>query len=312
MAKKNIYKNVKVNEEELAITTIDEIENTEQSNVLIFVLFGIILLFIFCLPWIANLIKGSKEKPDYSIIENKKEKEDKPVVKEPDHFYTISDSLTVPLEDKINIHHFKISDNTIVFQVSNNGEGRFDFSKDNYFLELYSEDTMLLERISLSDIEVSKTDGNKEYTFSLKDNIASNVNKLLFVKKSINDYPNVILEKNDQGEEILVCTNEVEEITYQFQNGKLIKLGEVLHFENTEPDYNNFLNEWQNKSNTLNNIDGITSVFVSTDTGFVVNTSIDVKVVKQTTALEGIRYYPSDTLAKVVKFEMEAKGFICK
>lgn len=313
MAKKTTtnYKNVKINEEEFATTTIGELDNAEQSMTFIFILFGIILIFVFCLPSIVNLIKKNDEKIDYSI-NKKEEKEKTPEEKtEKEQFYTLTNDLSIMLNNDITIHHFSLDNDTINFQVTNNGDKRYSFLAEKYFLELYTVDNTLLERIWLGDIIISKNDGNKNYEYALNDSVSENINKLLFVKKEETDYPNIILEKNENNQEVLTCSNKIETITYKFQNEKLYEIGDVVNYAQTETDYQENFNNYRTQSNYLNSLEGITSVFVDNTNNFIVNTSIDLKSVKETN-LNNSKYYRKDTLAKVVDFEMEAQGFRCK
>lgn len=53
------YENIKINEEELSITKIGEITTKEEeSSIFILLLFGIIMVFIFCLPLIVSLMES--------------------------------------------------------------------------------------------------------------------------------------------------------------------------------------------------------------------------------------------------------------
>ncbi len=53
------YENIKINEEELSITKIGKITTKEEeSSIFILLLFGIIMVFIFCLPLIVSLMES--------------------------------------------------------------------------------------------------------------------------------------------------------------------------------------------------------------------------------------------------------------
>lgn len=313
MAKKEKFnsKNIKINEEELSITKIGELETSEQSPMFILILFGVILIFIFFLPTIVNLIKGPNEKPDYSLInkpqENNPEEEPKEIE---NSYYNFSDALSIDLEENIKINEFSLMGNTLSFKVNNARDTRFSFQTDNYFLELYSEEDTLLERIFLGDTYVSR-ETDVVITYTLHSNTALQMKKLLFSKKKIADYPNVTLEKNDNEEEVLTCTKDTENLTYKFQTEKLFSISHVINYSSNISNYESLLNSWQTNAEKLNNKEGITSIFVNAGNGFVVNTSIDLKNAKLND-IENTSYYPNETLAKVVSFEMEARGFNCK
>lgn len=314
MAKKEKFnsKKVTISEEELSITKIGELETTEQSPLFVLILFGFILVFIFFLPTIANLIKAPNEKPDYSLLEKPQEnnQEEKPREEPKNSYYQYSDTLSIDLEEKIKINEFALVGNTLSFKVTNANETRFSFQKDNYFLELYSEEDTLLERIYLGDTTVSR-ETDMVLQFALNSNTALYMKKLSFAKKEITDYPNVTLEKNENEEEVLTCTKDRETLTYKFQKEKLFSISHVVNYSSTISNYESILNTWQTNSKKLNNMEGITSILVDAGTGFVVNTTIDTKTAKLN-EVENTSYYPNETLAKVVSFEMEARGFSCK
>lgn len=308
-------KNVKVNSEELSITKIGEITTTEQSSIFVLILFGCVLVFIFFLPTIVNWIKGSDDKPDYSILENNKnlnetEKPDTPSQGTVEEYYNFSDTLSISLETGITISNFVINANGISFTVTNTNETRFYFNKDNYFLELYTEDNTLLERIILSDVVVASKN-NMVLEFAISDTSRNSMKKLLFVKKDRVMYPDILLEKNENQEEFLTCIKGGETITYTFKDLKLNRITEAINYDVTNPNYSVLLEQWKTDSEKLNSVEGITSIFVNTGNGFLVNTVIDLKNVKNSN-VESVHYYPNETLAKVVKFEMEARGFQCK
>lgn len=313
MAKKEKFnsKNVKINKEELSITKIGELETAEQSPLFVLILFGVILIFVFLLPTIVNLIKGPNEKPDYSLINKPQENNPEEEPKENENsYYDFSDTLSIDLEEKVNVNEFALNGNTLSFKVTNTNETRFSFQSNHYFLELYSETDTLLERIYLGDTIVFRA-SDLVLQFTLNSNTALNMKKVLFTKKEIADYPNVVLEKNENEEEILTCTKDTENLTYKFQKEKLFSISHVVNYSSTISNYESILNTWQTNSEKLNNKEGITSIFVNAGNGFVVNTSIDLKIAKLND-VENTSYYPNETLAKVVSFEMEARGFNCK
>ena len=305
------YKKLRVNQEELSITKIGEITTNEQSPTFVLILFGLILVFIFFLPTIVEFVKGTNEKPDYSLNEttNKKNEEQEETDSSEENYYTFNDSLSIDLEKNIKIDSFSLNGNTLSFIVTNTSNTRFDFSKDNYFLEFYSEDNTLLERILL-ETSISR-ESSETLSYVVSANTALNMKKLIFVKKEVMDYPNVELEKNENQEEVLTCTKDTETLTYKFKNEKLFFITDVVNYSSTVSNYSTLLNDWKTKSNTLNNVEGINSIFVDAGNGFVVNTTIDLKTAKMSD-VDNVYYYTYETLSKVVSFEMESRGFSCK
>lgn len=310
--KKQVFdvKKVKINEEELSITKIGEITSGEQSPFLVIGIFLVLLVFIFFLPNLVNLIKGESTKTDYGTPTEKEPEPEEPIEKE-EPYYELSDTLKVSLEETLVLNKFKIENSEIQFTITNNGENRFNFNRKNYFLELYTEENTFLERIILKKVTIPKEE-SVTFNYTISEVTATNTKKIRFVEKEIADYPNIELTKNDAGEELLVCTRDFETLTYKFQTGKLQTITDVVNNTNKEDaSYNEKLEEWKNKVATYNNIGGISSTWIDTGNGFFVNTVLDLEKVK----LENIdneNYYAYETEAKIVKFEMEARGFTCK
>ena len=304
-------KNVKINEEELSITKIGEMDTINQSSTFVLILFGLILIFIFFLPTITNLIKGEdNEKVNYTESEptpSENEEQENKDNNEPT-MYTITPSLSIPLEENIQLDAFSLNGNTLSYQINNTSPNRFDFDEENYYLELYSEDDTLLARILL-DTNVARTTSTME-TIVLNGTTATNAKKILFVKKEESDYPNVELQKNAIEEDILVCSSTIETITYKFKEDKLFEIQDNVNVNSTNTNYISLLNEWKTKSETLNAMNGVNSLLVDAGTSFAVNTSVDLQTAKVSKE-DSKYYYEKDTLAKVVNFEMEARGFSC-
>lgn len=307
-------KNVSINPEELSITKIGELTTAEQNPLFIFILVGILLVFIFFLPTIVDFIKGSNEKPDYSTTGNQNQgnnkNQDNDNENENDNtFYTFSSTLAISLEEKLKADTFSLTGNSLSFGITNSGDTRYYFNRENYFLELYSEEETLLERVILSDIVVSKGE-SEVVTYSLNPTTALEMKKLKFTKKEIADYPNVTLEKNENEEEVLVCKKDNQTITYKFQEAKLFSITDIVNYSSNTVDYAALLQNYRTTSDALNSREGIQSVFVDAGNGFVVNTTIDLKTAKLEND-DSVFYYPNETLAKVVKFEMDARGYQC-
>ena len=305
------YTNLKINDEELSITKIGEIAPENQNPIFIFVIVGILLIFIFFLPNIVNLINDKGELPNSSVNKGSNSNEDKEENPENknNEYYELSESLKVNLEENIVVDNFNVSGKILSFNIINNSNNKFNLGKDNYFLEVYNKDNMLLERIILNNIVVLK-DAFYEFKYELLDDTASNIKKITFVKKDIADYPSIVLEKNDSGDELLICTNKDEILTYKFLNNRLLSITDNFKYANENINYQNVYSIWKSNVDNLNNIEGITAMFVDTGNSFVANIVMDLENVNNN--LNNIYYYNYQTEAKIVKFEMEARGFSCK
>ncbi len=312
--KKENFKNIKINVEELSITKIGKLETAEQSSLFLFFLFGILFAFIIFLPTILKLIKAPIEKPDYSLndnsVEDKNENNNDNNNDVQTIFYTEWNKSTIMnLGENIQMKDFNLNGTLFSFHIFNNGKTSIDLSLQRYFLELYSEEGTLLERILLE----SYLSPNEDILFesTVASTTVKNLKKMSIVQKKIIDYPNILLEKNENQEEILECTNENNTITYKFSNEQLFAITHAVQYNSTTKNYESLFNDWKKTTEKLNSMTGIQSVFVDTGSSFVVNTILDLNIANLTN-IENKFYYPKNTLAKIVKFEMNARGFQCK
>lgn len=304
-------KKVRVNEEELAITKIGELITAEQNPFFIFLVFGCLLLFIFFLPTLVHYFNKEEEKPDYSLPNTQdKINNSNTLENQEDAMYELHNTLSISLEEDITIKNFRFENTTFIFTVINNGSNRFSFNQKNYFLEMYTENNTLLERIILVKDTIPK-EASVDFSYPIMQNTATNTKKIRFVEKAIADYPNITLNKTEAEEQLLVCENEVETLSYHFKEDKLEAINDVINYSNQNTNYNVKLEEWKNKVSFYNNTHGVSSTFIETGNSFIVNTIIDLKTTNINT-LSNAHYYRLDTEPKVVNFEMESRGFRCK
>lgn len=305
--KKFDYKNVKVNEEELSITKIGEMPNEDKSPIFIFLVFGILLIFIFFLPNIVNYVTNN----GVPILEKNPPKEStsgqENIPQKEISYYPISDTLTVNIEEGIVANQFKIEDSTLTFKVTNHLSSRYYFSKHNYFIELYDDNKTLLERLIMTkNALASKETVDESYSIT-----ASNATQIVFVEKTIEDYPNVELTTGENQDQMMVCKKDYTTLTYHFNEEKLQSITDVMDYPNNgSTTFQEDLLYWQNQVATYNSITGVTSSFGSNANGFIVNTVIDLQKASLN-KMENENYYALDTMPKVVHFEMLARGYQC-
>lgn len=300
-------KNVVVNKEPLAITKIGEIENEEQNPLLfLFIIFAILISFSFFLPNIMSLFNKSEEDVYNTTpkIEDKKPVEEK----KEDVYYDLSQSLVIKINDNLKMENISFNDKILTFILINNTTNSYNINK-NYFIEFYTENKTLLERVMIKKDNLRKDEG-KSYTYEINSDV-SKIKKIRVVEKEENDYPNVEVTKNDLGEENIVCVKKNDEITYKFKENKLVAITNEIRFNASEPNYEINKENYQKLNNQYNEKEGIISNFVDFEGGFVFNANLDLKNMKNTNKINSY-YYGYDTLAKVVNFEMNAQGFSCK
>lgn len=304
MAKKKIdYKNVKINQEGLSTTVIGELPNEKKGPIFVLFLFILLLAIVFFLPDIVDFIneKSNKVVVDPSTS-NPSTSDNNPSEGENAEIYELSENLSITLDKVLTINNFKIEDNKISYNITNQGENRYYFNRFNYFLEIYNADNTLLERIILEKSGINK-DETKTYSYNINEETANQAQKIVFVNIPIAGYSIV-----DLVNDTLVCTNNYQTITYKFLENKLISIGDVINYNNS--DYKDVLTSYQNKATNYNSINGVQSNIMESTIGFVFNTNIDLKEA-DISKLDNDTYYALDTEAKIVNFEMEARGFSC-
>ncbi len=313
MAKKKKFdnKNIVINEEELSITKIDEINTLNRSPFFVIIFFGIFLVFIFALPNIENFIGKMQEKPDNTVVTNPtNEQESEEEEKKDTTYYTYSEDLSIILEEGITIHHFSTTNNTISFTITNQNDTKYYFSKHNYFLEIYSAENTLLERIILEKDGISK-ETSVSYTYTILENTATNISKLIFVEKTTDDYPNVVLEESEGNEEKLTCTNNLETLTYIFNNEELNSIKDVMEVSSDNSSFNELLTTWETLINSYETKSGVNATIYNAGTSFFATIVIDLQNAKLSD-LDNSYYYELGTIPKIINFEMESRGFNCQ
>lgn len=312
MAKKINYKNLKINREELSTTKIGEINNQEKSPIFLFVMFGLFLAFIFFLPNVVQYMSDNGKNIFEGITGNTPSKKSEEEVKTPEQvYYDINNPGDITLEG-LKVSNIKKGTNSLSFRVNNNSDTKFYFNKFNYFLEIYTDNTTLLERVMMDKDSIARN-SNKDYTYTIKNTTSASASKIAFVNKNTLDYPAITLKENTEGEQTLICKNENEILTYTFKNDKLETINDNVTYaqSNNALDYQNNLSLWQNRVGTYNNMSGVTSTILDNGGSFVASTNLNLKEVNLSN-IDNKNYYAYETLAKVVSFELNSSGFTCE
>jgi len=203
------------------------------------------------------------------------------------------------------------AENKIYFDLKNNTESMLDLNNYKYFLEIYNSDTTLLQRIKISFGEID-AGATKSYSYDLDEDVAKNLAKLLIVSKTEADYPDVNLTQDDSGVSTMVCKKGYEEITYTFGSGQLSGINHVVNYPFTNnAQYTMDLQNYQAEAAVNNNYNGVSATLITSTTGFVYTTLIDLQLA-DINLVANNNYYSYRTLAKTVKFETESNGFICE
>ncbi len=319
MAKNKIkIKNMKLEQNELSATTIGVFENRKKSSIGVFVLLGIFVAVVFYLPEVTEFIDAylnpvvatppSTSKPNEPVLPPSTD--DEPNYN--NEFYTLSADLKIEREDIV-VSQFVVDNltNKINFVVTNALNKHQSMEALNYYLELYSEEQTLLERVKITGDKLLASGAFVSYTKNILANSASSVTKVALVKKNLTDYPAFDLKSDDTGMGTLVCSNNHEKVTYKFKDSLLKEVVSEVSYLSTDANYmDNFL-ENKNLSNSYNNQDGIVSIYMDYESGYKVTTNVNLSEAGRL-YIYSADTFKLDTAPNVVNFEMEAQGFSCE
>lgn len=313
--KKKRYKNIKLEQSELTPTAIGIFENRKKSSIGTVVILGIFILAVIFLPDISeyvnnylNKVPGTSAKPNNP---GKKPTPEKPTIGD-DNLIAFIDDLKVTNEE-ITVSNFIIDKETlnISYDITNNLSSSQDIEELNYYLEIFSTEQMLIERVKLSDEILLNSGAFTTIKRTIKEESATTIGFISIIKKNINEYPLVELNKNEDGSSSLVCSNAHDKVTYKFSEDKLKEVTSEASYLSTEVNYQELYEINKVKANNYNNKLGITSTFFENESGYNITTSVNLSEIDRIYIFNADSF-KLDTEPKVVKFEMEAQGFKCE
>lgn len=304
--KKNV--DIVITDKELTPTIIGKLDTKEKSPIILIFIFLIFIGVAIFLPDITAYIENSKKLTNTPIKNTPVKEQDKAPgdkVEEVEYFDYV-DGLSMST-GSFSVSNFLKTNNVLTFEIVNQSDIVYD-DDTKYFLELYSLDTTLLERIII-DSEMLNSAGT--FSVQLNNDTSLNLSKVLLTKKTIDDYPQVSLNLDESNNGILTCTKNYETIKYTFGNDYLININDTVNYPySTDATYISELQKYQMISATYNNYEGVSSTLINNETGFIFTTLIDLRNA-DIKPLKNNTYYEYRTLAKTVKFETEAKGYTC-
>lgn len=303
-------KQIVISEEELVPTTLAVVQDKKKANVFgmiwIFIIFIIFIAGVIYLPEISAYI-NSYLNPDVVVPntpskDNKKEDDtkDDTSVKE----YKIANDLEIT-EESFKISNFNIENNTIKFKITNLTSEVLELKDAHYFVNLYSDNKKLLQRIYLQDILSPSSETDAAYDLS-----DSSAKVISLVKISEEEYPSHIVTVPEEGVATLTCTKNYEKVEYLLNNNKVYVANLIYEVNTTDVNFNNLYNNYQTLQTTYNNIEGVSSNITLENGLLNFKTIINLSSVKSDT-LNLKTIYPFGTDAKVIYFEMTASGYTC-
>lgn len=300
-------------DKELTPVTLAVKEDKKKASIFgivwIVLIFGIFILGVIYLPDIASFVNNYFN-PDVvtpSGGNNNKNNGNDDVNSDDEKIkeYVISDNLEITF-DSFKINNIKKENNKISMDIVNTSNEILDLSKDNYFINMYSEGKKLLKRVMLGDVIVSVGS-----TYTVSYDIDDNVYMLSVYNLSKKDYPAYVVTSDESNMGTLTCTKEYEKIDYLTNNNKVYAINLLNEVSSSDTNFNTLYATYQAMKNTYDNVEGISSSLEVINNVLTFRSVINLNVV-----LDGSinlkSYYPKDTDAKVIYFEMTSMGYTCK
>ncbi|MDD4705891.1 MAG: hypothetical protein PHS24_01585 [Bacilli bacterium] len=224
--------------------------------------------------------------------------------------YPLNENTSIVFNNII-LSNVKINNNIITYDLVNKSNNPIILDTTDYYFNIYDDKSKLLKSIKLIG-SITNEKINNEFTFTdfKFENIIYYGNIVIFT-----NYQDIELKENDLGIANLTCSINNNIYNYNFNNLSLKSITHNYKYENVK-DIKLYLEKYDfygNKSKKINELAPATSNIGEKDIGFEFIASIDLAKVNITDLGDYIdyNYYVLDTPAKIVKYEMEAKGYAC-
>lgn len=303
MAKK-VVNQVVIKDEELTPTTLGVYSNKGKSPIgliLIILIFLSLLIFLPNIETYYNKLTGKDNEPTFTTDEEVTNDDDnnETEVKK----YPIS-SETVIEESNYTVSNIGFTSNILTLSIANNSTEALDL--DDYYLELYNDKDVFIERVKVSD-KVLTSSSSDNFTYTIK----TQPTQIVFIKRTKDDYPKVELRTNEMKQGVLSCIKANEQLIYTFSSDSLSKIKYEYTASNiNDQNYSVELYNKQKSAQTYNTYSGVSAEVTNTGDGYkfivdIVTSSQDIDKLD----IDGV--YKSGTLPSEIKFKEEAKGFTC-
>lgn len=305
MAKK---KKVVIVDEELTPTVLKTIKEKKGSVIWLIFIFAIFVAAVIYLPDISVYLEDYLN-PTASVPNTPSGTDDGNDTDEDEGEEVVKYDLTAELQitdGDIVLSSFAIANNQLTFSITNNGSEMLDFGELNYFLELYNSNVMLVQRIMVSDTTVA-SGATTNVTYDLTD---ANISSLSFEQITEDGYPTHTVTPDENGNATLTCVKDYETVNYLLTNNEVYAIEDIFRVNATDENYSTLYSSYQALSTTYNTIGGITSTVSVENNVLTFRTDINLSTVSEGT-FNNIIYYPRNTDAKVMNFELEANGYTC-
>lgn len=310
-----------INKEELMPTNLGSFKQKETGIILTVGIIIVFVLGIIFLPQIMDMVDPVNNAPiPYVPIDDNPTNPDNPDDTPEDKVvvYELKEGLEID-EQGYTFHDFVLNTTpgTFSFVLTNHTGAANFFKNHSYYIEYYSESEELLGRTKM-DVDGTSTSVKQEYSIS-------NVTKVGLVTKisvreiDVEEYPAVKLTVNADKVPYLECSSQNHTITYFFNQTSskyaLKQIEDSFVMDNSMDSYEASLTRYTNLSNSLKNVDGIEVSLIPTVDGFEFIQEVFLDQISETNRknyLKDFYYYPVDTDARVISFELQAQDYICR
>lgn len=283
MAKKN---KIIIKDEELTPTIIGEVDKKQIGLIYLIFVFIILVTFVFYLPEISVFVEDYLNSS--TVAPN--------TVVEEDLTYVSGMNIS---GDYVNLSNIVISNYMLTFDMENISEKAVALEDEEIYLEIYDAEDNLIKRIDFSGITLAS---GEIYSYETELSY-DDVDYFVYEKISVENYPAVELNLDEDEVENLVCSKDNVILTYKFSSGLLYSITNKTNIEDEEFD------EYNSLAYTYNNVDGIESS-VEGEVDMYFTYFIDLSVYAEDIN-EYDMLYEYKTSAKVINFEMVTEGFDC-
>ncbi len=280
----------------------------EKSSKPIFVLFVFLLIVsaTFGLPYIQKYMKNPNtvigqiygmffEVDDNKGIDNKITK------------HTLNENTNITFNNII-LSNVKINNNKVSYDLTNKTDNIIILDPTDYYFNIYDGENKLIKSIKLTG-NVTKEKINNIHAFT---NFKFKNIVYYGSIETITDFADIEINSKDAN---LICSITNNVYKYEFNNYQLKTITHNYKYDDIK-DLDKYLekfNLYVNKSKKINEITPNASSTIEKDVGFEYNVIIDLAKINPSNlgAFIDYNYYELNTLAKKVKYVMEAKGYNC-
>lgn len=315
--------NVSLNGKEQVVYEYKQKKEKSIIPLLLFFL-GVGALIIF-LPNIQEAFTNFKNgrlpvnSSNNNITSNNIEPTKEPEEESNKEYYDLSKDTIISIDKLILSDFAKVKDNDLyylTFNIENKANAPYVY-KDNIYIQMYSSNELIGNAL-LEDTTFLPGTGQKQLRLIIPESIYVRDFQIDVKKISSSLYPEVELTTNLKDQQELSCALGARTILYTFLNNELIAIDDQRNessilYNNIE-EYNSTLMQYQNKVTSYNMFSGISSNITNNINGFSFYVKIDPNAITSANlnTINDRAYYLGKTQAKVISFEMKARGYTCK